>query len=134
MQAENKRANTQKSREVEKQRSRKAEKQEQKKFKNPKKIPEPAQKKPKINSPPKERVATKARAQNQAPNRKFIFERHSERNCRKNHKTPARGTYKCLKANIIVDLYCTDCNKQIWKSAYYSCLKVGTSWGNKLKK
>jgi len=32
--------------------SRKAEKQEQKKFKNPKKIPEPAQKKPKINSPP----------------------------------------------------------------------------------
>ena len=42
----------QKSKHAEKQRSRKAEKQEQKKFKNPKKIPEPAQKKPKINSPP----------------------------------------------------------------------------------
>ena len=70
--------------------------------------------------------------------RKCMFERHSERNCRKKHKTPVPGTYKCMKACIIVDLHYTlnyaDCRKQIWKSAYYSCLKVGTSWGNKFKK
>ena len=64
---------------------------------------------------------------------KYMFKRHSERNCQKRHTTPARGTYTCLKACIIVDLHYTlnyaDCSKQIWKSASYSFLKIGTSFG-----
>ena len=71
--------------------------------------------------------------------RKCMFKRHSERNCQKKQKKQPEDTYKCLKACIIiVDLHYTlnyaDCSKQIWKSAYYSCFKVGTSWGNKFKK
>ena len=65
---------------------------------------------------------------------KCMFKRHSERNCRK--KETARGTNTCLKACIIVDLHYTlnylDRSKQM-KSASYSRLKIGTSFGGATK-
>ena len=74
-----------------------------------------------------ERVATKARAKNQAPN---VCLNGIPREIA--GKKTARGTNTCLKACIIVDLHYTlnypDCSQQM-KSAAYSRLKNGTSFG-----
>ena len=54
-----------------------------------------------MNSPPQERVAAKARAQNQAANlcSKGILREIAE----EKQTTPASGTYKCLEACPILE-------------------------------